>query len=135
MMFRGIRNLSGMVAKLLIVTLVFSILSIESPWNDDVAYGRSVLTEKGDKKPKPTVSPTVTPKPKPTPPPSKKSAIIVHDGQANAVIIVDADAESQILKAAKTLAVYLEKSTGATLPIMNAGDFAATNPAKDFVRI
>ncbi|GBG11043.1 hypothetical protein PAT3040_05822 [Paenibacillus agaridevorans] len=97
---------------------------------------------KGDKGPTPAPTPITTTEPSstpttepistPTPPPSNK---IVHDGQANAVIIVNADAESQILKAANTLADYVKKSTGAILPIMNAGDFAATNPANDLVRI
>ncbi|MBP1991882.1 DUF4838 domain-containing protein [Paenibacillus eucommiae] len=106
---------------------------------------------KGDNGPTPTVTPTATTTPKPTPvvttgtptptetptatPTPTPNAAIVHNGQANAVIIVDAEAESQILKAANTLADYVNKSTGAILPIMNAVDFAATNSANDLVRI
>ncbi|WP_158560447.1 DUF4838 domain-containing protein [Paenibacillus contaminans] len=85
--------------------------------------------------PTPTPTPTMEPTATPTPPTQNETAIIVQNGQANAAIIVDADAESQILKAANTLADYVKKSTGATLPIMNAADFAAMNPTDDLVRI
>jgi len=45
--------------------------------------------------------------------------VIVKNGQSNAAIVIDANAEPNIQNTAKTLQHYIAKSTGATLPIRN----------------
>ncbi|PYI56544.1 DUF4838 domain-containing protein [Paenibacillus flagellatus] len=53
---------------------------------------------------------------------------IVRDGQANAVVIVAEDADAQTRKAADTLVQYVEKSTGARLPIATEQEASANRP-------
>jgi hypothetical protein len=49
---------------------------------------------------------------------------IVREGQANAVIIIADDAESNVSVSAATLAEYVGKSTGAVLPVMTSSAYA-----------
>jgi hypothetical protein len=50
---------------------------------------------------------------------SASAVVIVKDHQPTATIVVDQNADTQIKNAAKTLQTYIQKSTGATLPVSN----------------
>lgn len=50
---------------------------------------------------------------------------IVQNGQANAAIVIAADEDERVEAAANTLAEYVQKSTGAALPVLSAGQLPA----------
>ncbi|RAV17885.1 DUF4838 domain-containing protein [Paenibacillus contaminans] len=56
---------------------------------------------------------------------------VVRNGQANAMIIVAAGADGRTQAAAATLAEYVQKSTGALLPVMTEGQAGSHNGEPD----
>ncbi|WP_238177978.1 DUF4838 domain-containing protein [Paenibacillus contaminans] len=77
--------------------------------------------------PETTASPSSSPTPEPTATPSASPLDIVHNGQANASIVVASDADDRILAAANTLAEYVQKSTGALLSIVTEEQLSGSN--------
>ncbi|RAV13319.1 DUF4838 domain-containing protein [Paenibacillus contaminans] len=71
---------------------------------------------------------TATPSPSSTPTPDLR---IVDNGQGQAVIVIEPSAADQVIAAANTLAEYVNKSTGAALPVLTTTELAAAGSQYD----
>ncbi|GBG07300.1 hypothetical protein PAT3040_01848 [Paenibacillus agaridevorans] len=92
--------------------------------------GKPETPEPEAPKPKPednSVNPSVpgTEEPGGGNPPEKPALTIVKNGQKNASIIIAADEDERVEAAANTLAEYVQKSTGAVLPVLTADQLPA----------